>query len=728
MLGALGTATALVVGYAVWPSGRIRRADALDARPGERFVTSWIKIADDDTVTVVVPHCEMGTGIFTSLPQMAAEELDADWSKVQAETAPSDPLFANGALAEGFILGERDMSPESLPPFLRGTVANGFRSIAEYMNLQVTGGSSAVRATGMVGMRVAAAGAREMLVKAAAARWNVAPEDCETAASRVHHRASGRSLRYGELAAEAANYDPSSHPRLKDRSAYKLVGRPVQRFDIPRKVDGRTDYGIDVKQPDMLYAAIRIAPVFGARLKSVDTSLVAGKRGIKQVVKLDDAVVVIADRFWRAKEAALDLEPAFDSGANAKVSTASLMARRAAALKAGTKNDLKLGNGADALGQGRRVEAVYSVPYLAHSPMEPMNATALFKDGALTVWSGTQDGLGSRAFCAKVANLSLDKVTFHLQPMGGGFGRRLPDQWNFLEYAVKTAMAAPGKPIKLIFTREQDTQHDYYRPNVMSAFKASLGEDGMPLAWVNDYTTDDNPNPEAHIPYGIANQAIGAAQVPTHVPTGAWRSVEASWHGFFVESFVDELAHAAGKDPFEYRRALLKDKPRQRAVLELAAAKAGWGTPMGPGKGRGIAIVESFKTIVCHVVDVTVDDKGALKVDRVVSAVDPGLVVNPDGFKAQVEGAIVFALTAALKGEITIENGAVAQSNFNDYEMLRLADCPAIEIHFIESDGPVGGAGEPGVPPVAPAVANAVFAATGVRVRDLPLKHHPLKA
>jgi isoquinoline 1-oxidoreductase beta subunit len=469
--------------------------------------------------------------------------------------------------------------------------------------------------------------------------------------------------------------------------------------------------------------------VFGAKLKSVDTSIVAGKRGIKQVVKLDDAVVVIADRFWRARDAAADLEPVFDSGASASVSTASIDARRKAALNGpDIKNDLKNGAGADALASGKRVEAVYNVPYLAHSPMEPMNATALFKDGALTVWSGTQDGLGSRAFCAKVAGLPLDKVAFHLQPMGGGFGRRLPDQWNFLEYAVKTAMAAPGKPVKLIFTREQDTQHDYYRPNVMSRFRAALGADGMPLAWVNDYTTDDGPNAEAHIPYAIANQSIGAVKVPTHIPTGAWRSVEASWHGFFTESFIDELAHASGKDPFEYRRALLGNAPRHRAVLELAALKAGWGTPLAPGRGRGIAIVESFKTIVAHVAEVTVDEKGALKVDRVVSAVDPGMVVNPDGFKAQIEGGVVFALTAALKGEITIANGAVAQSNFNDYEMLRLADCPAIEIHFLESDGPVGGAGEPGVPPLAPAVANAVFAATGVRVRDLPLKNHSLIA
>jgi isoquinoline 1-oxidoreductase beta subunit len=725
VLSALGTAGALIVGYAVWPSGRIGRADRMAAGPNERFVTSWIKIANDDTVTVVVPHCDMGTGIFTSLPQMAAEELDADWNKVRSEAAPSDPLFANGSLAEGFILGEQNMSADSIPAFLRGTVANSFRTVAEFMNLQVTGGSSAVRTTGMLGMRIAAAGAREMLVKAAAARWNVAANACETKESRVIHTPSGRSFGYGELASEAAGYDPSSHPILKDRSRFKIIGRPVQRFDIPRKVNGTTNYGIDVKQPGMLYAAIRISPVFGAKLKSVDASVLKDRRGIKQVVKLDDAVVVIADRFWRAKEAAADLEPKFDDLANVQVSSASITARRAQALSgANVKNDVKKGTGANALAPSGRLPTVYNVPYLAHSPMEPMNATALFKDGTLEVWSGTQDGLGSRAFCAKAANLPLDKVTFHLQPMGGGFGRRLPGQWNFLEYAVHTAMAAPGQPVKLIFTREQDTQHDYYRPNVMSAFWASLGPDAMPVAWINSYTTDDGANSEAHILYDIPNQSIGAAKVATHVPTGAWRSVEASWHGFFVESFIDELAHRAKRDPFEYRRALLANSPRHKATLELAAEKAGWGTPLATGRGRGIAIVESFKTIVAHVVEVTIDPKGSLKVDRVVSAIDTGMVVNPDGLKAQIEGAIVFGLTAALKGEITIDRGAVAQSNFNDYEMLRLADCPEIEIHLRESDGPVGGGGEPGVPPVAPAVANAVFAACGIRVRDLPFKNH----
>jgi len=729
LLGVGGTAGALVVGYALWPNGRIAAADRIDAATGEKFVTNWIKVANDDTITVVIPHCEMGTGIFTSLTQIAADELDSDWSKMRAEQAPPEVVFANGAMIEGFALNGK-----TVPPFLTGVAANTFRFMAANVSIpgagyvpQITGGSAAIRFTGMNAIRVAAAAAREMLVKAAAARWGVSPGDCTTKSNRVIHAASGKSFGYGELAAEASSYDPSSRPQLKDKSKYAFVGKPVQRFDIPRKVDGTTNYGLDVKQPGMLYAAIKISPVFGGKLKSVDESVIKGQRGIRHVVRLDDAVVVIADRFWRARDAVAALMPVFDDGGNGKVSSSTITERRKAALNGkDIKSDVKTGQGAAAL-RGKIIEATYQVPYLAHSPMEPMNTTALYKDGVLEIWAGTQDGLGGRDFCAKAAKLPIEKVKFHLTPMGGAFGRRLPGQWNYLTYAVLTAMKVPGVAIKLIFTREQDTQHDFYRPNVMSRFRASLDKSGMPVAWVNDYTTDDDPNPQAHIVYDIPNQAIGAALVPTHVPTGAWRSVEASWHGFFVESFVDELAHSAGKDPLEYRRALLRNAPRHLATLNLAAEKVGWGTPLGAGRARGIAMVESFDSIVVHVAEITIDEKGSVKVDRIVSAVDCGMVVNPDGLKAQIEGAIVFGLSAALKGEITIENGAVAQSNFTDYPMVRLAECPEIEIHIREDDGPVGGGGEPGVPPVAPAVTNAIFAATGVRIRELPIKNHPLK-
>lgn len=728
LLGGLGATGALVVGYALWPSDRLQRADALAAGPNECFVNNWIKIASDDTITVVVPHCDMGTGIYTALPQMAAEELDADWSKVHVEAAPPDTIFANGPLGEGFILSVQNVNGDQIPAFLRGTVANTFRTIAGFMDLQVTGGSSAVRATGVYGMRVAGAAAREMLVKAAAARWNVGTSECSTRSNRVWHTASNRSLGFGELVADAATYTPSGNPPLKPRSAYTLVGKSIPRVDIPRKVNGTTHYGLDVKQPGMLYAAIKISPVFGGKLKSVDSSGVDHLRGIKKVVHLDDAVVVVADRFWRARDAVAALEPVWDAQGNGGVTSGQIAWRHTLALRGDDlAKDIAFGSGTDALAAGRVVDATYTVPYLSHAPMEPMNATAIWKDGALEVWSGTQDGLGARAFCAKTAGVSIDKVTYHLLPMGGGFGRRLPGYFNFLEHTVKTAMALPGTPIKLIYTRDQDMQHDYYRPNVTSHMRAALDAHGKPLAWVNDYTTDTGANTEAHIVYGIDNQRIRTAKVSTHVPVGPWRSVEASWHGFFIESFVDELAHAAGTDPLAYRRALLTAKPRHLAALNLAAEKAGWGTPMAPGRARGIAIFECFQTIVAHVVEITVDADGALKIDRVVTAVDAGMAVNPDGMTAQIEGGIIYGLTAALNGEITIDKGAVVQANFPDYEMVRLADCPKIEVHLMQSDAPLGGAGEPGVPPLAPAIANAIFAATGQRIRELPIRNHALR-
>lgn len=726
LLGGATTAGALIVGYAFWPSHRIAHSNLLDAKSGERFLASWIKVADDGAITVVVPHCDMGTGIFTSLSQMAADELDADWAQVHAETAPADPLFANGPLAEGAVLDLASIRGDSIPTFLRGPAANSVRVLAEFMDVQTTGGSSAVRFTGVYGMRVAGAAVREMLVKAAAARMNASPDEFHTESSRVIH-ASGKSFAYGELAASAAQFAPSAHPKLKTRSEFKLIGQPVQRLDIPSKVNGSLRYGIDVKLPDMLYGAIVISPIFGGKLVSVNESAVAQNRGVKKVVKMDDAVVVLADRFWRARNAVDVLQPVFDHGGNGDVTSKTIRDLHQAALKNGKiKKDKTVGTGYEALKDGSVVERFYNVPYLAHAPMEPVNTTALYKDGTLEVWAGTQDGLGSRQFCAKAAGLHQDKVLFHLMPSGGGYGRRLPGLWNFLTYAVKTAMAVPGTPVKLIFTREQEMQHDYYRPNVTSRMRASVNASGMPTAWVNDYTTDGDSNSEAYIFYGVPDQAYGLAKVDIHVPTGPWRSVEASWHGFFTESFVDELAHEAHKDPVAYRRGLLQDKPRYLATLNLAAEKSGWGTPLPLGHGRGIAMMECFGTIVAHVAEVEVTDDGAVKVLRYTTAADCGMAVNPNGFKAQMEGAVVFGLSAALYGEITIDHGAVVQQNFPDYEIVRLGECPAIEVFVSESDAPLGGAGEPGVPPVAPALTNAIFAACGVRIRELPVKNHSL--
>jgi isoquinoline 1-oxidoreductase subunit beta len=729
LLGGAAAAGTFIVGYALWPSGRIGRADRLAAKPGERFLAYWIKIADDDIVTVVIPHCDMGTGIFTALLQMAAEELGADWDKTRAETAPPDPLFANGALVEGFALSQAGMTRDSVPAFLQGSVFGAGNRLAQFMDIQVTGGSSAVRITGVYGVRIAAAAAREMLIAAAADRLKAPLKAFHTEGSRVIHKPSGQSFRFGELAAAASRYSPSSHPALKPRSEYTLVGKAFPRIDIPAKVNGATQYGIDVQVPGMQYAAIKISPIFGGKLISVNEASIAGSTGIKKVIKLDDAVIVVADRFWRAQRAADALETVFGDAGNAAVSSDSIREQQLKALnQESIKHEFSLGKGAKALQNQAAIERVYRVPYLAHAAMEPVNATAVCKaDGTLEIWAGSQDGLGARAFCAKTAGLHLDQVIFHLMPSGGAFGRRLPGLWNFLAYAVQAAVALPGTPVKLIFTREQDLRHDYYRPNVTSRFKATLNSDGTPAAWVNEYTTDNGSNAEAHIVYEVPNQAYGAVKVVTPVPVGPWRSVEFSWHAFFIESFIDELAHEAKRDPLEYRRALLKRKPRHLAALELAVEKAGWGAPLAPGRARGIAMVECFGTIVVHIAEVEVSDDGALKVHRITSAVDCGLAVNPDGFKAQIEGAIVFGLSAALYGEITLSKGAVEQQNFPNYPVVRLKDCPDIEVHIIESEAPFGGGGEPGTPPVAPAVTNAIFAATGIRIRELPINKHSLK-
>lgn len=732
LIGGAAAAGTLIVGYSLWPSGRRAHANRLAAKSGERFIAYWIKIADDDTVTVVIPHCDMGTGTFTALSQMAAEELDADWSNMRTEMAPPDPLFANGALVEGFALSHVDLTRDSVPAFLQGTVLAAGNRLAKFADIQVSGGSSAVSYTGVYGVRVAAAATREMLIAAAAERLKAPRNAFRTQSSWVIHTPSGQRFRFGELAAAASQFSPSSQPKLKPKSQYTLVGKAIPRIDIPTKVNGATRYGIDVEVPGMQFAAIKISPVFGGQLLSVDEATVAANPGIKKVIKLSDAVVVVADRFWRAQRAVDALEPVFSDAGNAQISSNTIRERHLAALDQKTRKPegaagAEVVAGARAEPGTRAADCTYHVPYLAHAAMEPVNATALYRsDGTLEVWAGSQDGLGSRAFCAKAAKIPLEKVTFHLLPSGGAFGRRLPGLLNFLSYAVQAAMALPGIPVKLIFTREQDMQHDFYRPNVASRFSAKLKPDGMPASWVNHYTTTDDANAEAaHIVYDVPNQTYKAVKVVTPVPTGPWRSVEFSWHGFFIESFIDELAYLANRDPFEYRRALLQHKPRHLATLELAATKAGWGTALAPGRARGIAMVECFGTIAAHVAEVEIA-KGALKVHRITSAVDCGLAVNPDGFKAQIEGAIVFGLSAALNGEITIAAGAVKNKNFPDYQLVRLANCPAIEVHIRESDAPIGGAGEPGTPAVAPAVTNAIFAATGLRIRELPISRHSL--
>ncbi|MBI1262197.1 MAG: molybdopterin-dependent oxidoreductase [Rhizobiales bacterium] len=712
----------LVLGYAVMGSNKQEKVRAaLVNGEGEMMLGTWLKISPDNVITVYVPHSEMGQGVHTSLPMMAAEEMNADWSLVRMEQAPAQQVFKNDALATGFLGNEMGF-PKVFPGFIEfaGSTA------ADFMHLQVTGGSSSVRYTGQLGMRVAGAAALDMLRRAAAKSWNVPLSEVVADKNILTHAASGKSATYGEMASAAAEISPPSDPVLKAKADYTIVGQPIPRFDIPSKVNGTAQYGIDARLPGMLYAAIAPCPVFGGDVASFDGSAALNRRGVKKVIQIPGAVAVVADSYWRAKEALSDVKIAYDLKGNEAVSSDTIYAQYDKALAEDNGSaDVEKGDAAAALqGAERFFEADYKVPYLAHACMEPMNCTVHIKDGKAEVWVGAQDALGAAAFVAKTAGLSLDDVTLHPLMLGGGFGRR-GSTIDFIEQATQIAMQVDA-PVKLVWSRENDVQHDCYRPAITSKFQAALDADGNPVAWHNRYIGKNEPADAAHIPYAVENQSIRYVESETHVPFGAWRSVAHSQHTFFTESFIDELAHAAGKDPFVYRRDLLKDQPRHLAVLELAAEKGNWGGPLEKGRARGIAIQQSFQSIVAEVAEISLGDDGRVKVHKVVAAVDCGEVINPDTAVAQVESGIVYGLTAALYGDITIEQGAVVQSNFPDYQMVTLADMPVIETHLIESGAAIGGLGEPATPPIAAAVSNAVFALTGKRIRKLPLMNHDL--
>jgi isoquinoline 1-oxidoreductase beta subunit len=724
LIGSIAAAGGLALGYRAWSGAFDRQAAALVTRDGESLLGGWIKIGADDTVTVYIPHVDMGQGVHTALAMMAAEELDADWSRVRAERAPADKAFANRFLAEGWVLQNL-----SMPRFLDGAVDITFAEAARFFNLQITGGSTAVRFTGQVGMRIVGSAARTMLIEAAARRWSVGAEQLATAAGVVSHSPSGRSARYGELAAEAARLGVPASPRLKARTDFKIVGTLPPRFDIPAKVQGAAGYGIDLQLPGMLYAAIRAAPVHGGRLLAVDPAPALRMPGVERVVGLERAVAVVAGSYWQASRALAALAPAFSDGGHCAVSSSTLFAQQDQALASGSGTSIYNSGDAEAVLRrapaNRIVEATYRVPFLHHAAMEPINATAQFSDGKLTVWAGEQDALGSKANLARWTGLSAADVTLVPLPVGGAFGRRMALAADHLVPAARIAMEMAPRPVKLIWSREEDFAQGTYRPALTSRMRAALGADGRPTAWWQLYV--DNPavegrNPAHAIPYLIPNQAMRSIAGPSHVRVGTWRSVAHSQHGFYTESFIDELAHAAGRDAFAYRRDLLAAGSRHRRVLEAAAAKAGWGEALPPGTGRGIALVESFGTVVAHVVEASLGPRGAPRVHRVTAAVDCGEACHPDTAAAQVEGAVVMGLSAAIAEEITIDAGAVVQKSFPDYPLLTLAQTPPrIDVHFVRSDGPWGGLGEPGLPPVAPALANAIFAATGQRLRTLPL-------
>ena len=519
-------------------------------------------------------------------------------------------------------------------------------------------------------------------------------------------------------------------PRLQTPDEFTIMGTDVARLDVPSKVDGTALFGIDARPPGLKFATVRAAPVFGTTVSELDTASVQELPGVRRVVNLGDAVAVVADGYWQARQALDRLDVRFTELGNETVEQSDIFRQFEADMDRATANDEEItdfekGDARAALaGAGRVVEAEYRVPYLSHAPMEPMNCTAWLHDGVCEVWTGTQNPLGFAAEVATALDMDIADVHLHNAHLGGGFGRRA-----FPDYTIQAARIAAEVPypVQLIWSREEDMRHDHYRQASISRFRAALDDDGTPTAWVNQYVEKHDPVEAPWIPYGIDNQYIHYAESKTHVPWGFWRSVDHSLHAFFTESFIDELAHAAGKDPYLYRRGLLSGAPRFLAVLDAAAEKADWDAPLPENEGRGIATHQSFGTIVAQVVDVEIVD-GRVFPRRVVCAVDAGFAMHPDGMRAQMESGIIYGLTAALYSEISIRRGAVAQSNFHDYPMLRMDESPQIETVIVNSHERVGGAGEPGTPAVAPALTNAIFDATGKRIRELPVRLHDLTA
>lgn len=718
----LAGGTALVVGVAIRPGNPVGDLAKDAAFDGEQLVNAWVKIGEDNVVTAITPHTDMGQGALSTMAQMLADEMDADWDKMNVMSAPANGDYVSGEMARHFVAPGLDLG-ELLEP----TIDGAFQLLAGSMDLYLTGGSFSVRSTGQKGMRVAGAAAREMLIGAAADSWGVPASEITTEKSQLFHKASGKSATYAEFAVAASEQSVPAQPTLKSIDQFKLMGTPAPRLDIPSKVDGTAMFGIDAKIPGqkMSYAAVLAAPVPGSKVATLDDAEARGMRGVTHVLNLGEFVAVVADSYWHAQQAINTVTATYTSAPTDTLDQAGMFKIFDAALNdAGDEGGDGLVDEGDALdafaSAATKVEAEYQVPFLAHAAMEPINCTVWFHDGEAEVWIGTQSPLRCRSAAADVFGVSTDDVTVHLAHMGGGFGRR--SDANMVTMASRIAKEVDA-PIKMIWSREEDTQKSAYRNATTSRFKAGLDETGKPLSWDNIFLFHNDPADAAYVPYyDIASQRIRAVNdVELPLPFWAWRSVDHSQHGFFVESFVDEMAHAAGKDPLEFRMSMLGNSPRFAAVLKKAGEMSGWGSATAANHGRGVALVRSFNTIVAMVADVDMSS-GSPLVKKVYCCADPGYAMNPDGFAAQMEGGIIYGLTAALYGDITIRNGAVEQSNFHDYQMLRMYESPEIVVEIINGNpDDIGGGGEPGTPPIGPAVANAVFNATGIRPRKLPL-------
>jgi isoquinoline 1-oxidoreductase beta subunit len=715
----------VIFGIAIRPGNRASKVAGLIAEKGETVMNIWLKIAPDNTVTAIIPHSEMGQGVHTTLAMMLADEMEADWSKMKFQEAPADKEYANFALLRGFVTGNADF-----PKFLQETMDGVFLTAVKSLDFQITGGSGSVRFTGQHAMRIAGAAAKSMLIQAAAENWKVPAEELQAENSRVTHSASNRSATFAELAPAAAQIKKPTQPKLKSQDEFTIMGTSKPRFDIPAKVTGEAQFGIDVVVPGMKYATIKASPVFGAKVKTVDTTISLGQSGVQKILNLGNAVVVVADGYWQAKTTLDSLSVEFETTENSKVNQQELIDGYRKAMD----SDLAEGNLEKHRDSGdvkkafenavTIVEAAYQLPFLAHATMEPMNCTAWIHEGKCEIWCGSQNPLGVRAAIADLLEFDLANVIVHNQLLGGGFGRRA--ETDVMKQAVLIAKEV-GYPVKLIWSREEDTQHDVYREATLSKMRAGLDASGQPIAYDHQFIFKHHPPEAADIPYDIPNQLIQYSSPKSFVPWGNWRSVDHSTHGFLTESFIDEMAHAAKQDPLSYRRNLTKNDARFQKVLDLVKEKSNWGSPLPANWGRGIAIAQSFGSIVAEVAEVEVDVAGKVKVHRVVCAVDAGFAIHPDGFIAQMESGIIYGLAAAMTGEITIENGAVVQGNFHDYPVTRLEDAPKIETYILNSGNPPGGAGEPSTPLIAPAVTNAIFNAIGIRVRQLPISKNDLR-
>ncbi|SDH89927.1 isoquinoline 1-oxidoreductase, beta subunit [Bradyrhizobium sp. Rc2d] len=679
------------------------------AAGAEAFMpNAFIRIGSDGQVVLTMPYVEMGQGTYTSIPMLIAEELEVDLKQVRLEHAPpNEKLYANPLLG-----------------------------------VQATGNSNAIRGAWKP-LREAGAAARLMLTEAAAKRWGVDAKSCRAEAGEVIH-SSGRRLSYGDLAADAARLPVPTNVALKSPDQFKLIGTSAKRLDASGKVNGSVVYGIDARPAGLKIATLAQSPVLGGRVKRLDDSAAKQVKGVRQIVRLDDAVAVVADHMWAAKKGLEALKIEWDDGANAAVSTDDVARElEQAVLKPGPVAQ-NIGDADKAIaGAATRVGASYHLPFLAHATMEPMNCTVHFRGSECEIWVGTQAIARVQAMAAKAAGLPVDKVTVHNHLIGGGFGRRL--EADGAVRALQIAKQVDG-PVKVVWTREEDIQHDMYRPYWIDRIEAGLDRDGKPVAWSNRFAGSsviarwlppafnngldpDTTEGAIDLVYALPNFHIEYVRVePPGIQTAFWRSVGPSHNVFVTESFIDELAAAAKQDPVAYRRALLDHNPRAKAVLDLAAEKAGWGAPLPKGWGRGVALQNVFGSLLAQVAEVEIAKDGSVRVHRVVCAMDCGTVVNPNTVQAQIQSGVMFGVTAALYGEITLKNGRVEQGNFDTYQMLRINEAPVVEVHLVKSAEPPGGMGEAGTSGIVPAIANAVFAASGKRLRKMPIDPNSLKA